>query len=179
MNASLRGNDLYSLLLDHRNVFITSDITKEYASHIAAQLMYLDAVNNEPITLLINCNGGDIDGLNTIVDTMHIMKSDVVTVNIGAAYSCGALILINGTKRYAYPNSKVLLHQPLAGLNGYLPASDLEIRTKEILKTKQRIKQMILDNSSMTLEEVDSVLSQDTYFTAQECLEYGIIDEIL
>lgn len=173
--------DLYTVLFNERIIFINEDITCETASVIVAQLMYLDSINQEDITIQISSHGGDMDVCNMIMDAMNIIKSDVRTINMGAAYSCAALLLISGTKgkRYAFPNSKVLLHQPLVGLSGYIQASDLEIRAKESIQRKEWVKELIYIKSNMPQEQIEKAIDRDTFFTAKESLLAGIVDHIL
>lgn len=179
-NSQDKG-DLYSILFTKRMLFINEDITKELASIIVGELMYLDSLNHDDITIHICTNGGDLDAATMIIDAMSLVKSDICTINIGAAYSCGALLLIAGTsgKRYAFPNSRVLLHQPLIGLNGFMQTSDLEIKTNQLIKRKKQIKEFIFKHSFLPEDKIDKVIDRDTYFTAEESLVSGLIDKIL
>lgn len=175
------SGDLFSVMFSERILFVTEDITKQFGTLLVAELMYLDSLNNDPITIQISSNGGDIDGLNMILDAMDIIKSDIITINMGAAYSCAALILLSGTKgkRYAFPNSRVLLHQPLSGTSGMMQTSDLQIKVNELQKAKNKIRELILKRTKMSEEEVDKALDRDTYFNAEEALKTGLIDSIL
>ena len=170
---------LYDVLFSQRQVFITQEITKEYSALLVAQIMYLDNVNSEPITINISSNGGDIDGMFMLLDCFKVIESPIHTINLGAAYSCAALLLMAGDKRYAFPSSRILLHQPLAGFSGYMQTSDVEIKAKEMIFIKNKIRDFIVEHSNMDAKTVEQAMDRDTYYTAQEALELGMIDKIL
>lgn len=178
-NGSERSYDIYSRLLEDRIIFLSGEVETNLANLVIAQLIFLEAKDpNKDIYLYINSPGGSVtDGLG-IIDTMNYIKCDVNTICIGMAASMGAMILSSGTKgkRFALPNSEVMIHQVLGGTRGQ--ATEIEIYTKNILKTKERMNRMLAENCNQPYEKVCQDTERDNYLTAEEALEYGIIDKI-
>ena len=178
-NGSERSYDIYSRLLEDRIIFLSGEVETNLANLVIAQLIFLEAKDpNKDIYLYINSPGGSVtDGL-AIIDTMNYIKCDVNTICIGMAASMGAMLLSSGTKgkRFALPNSEVMIHQVLGGTRGQ--ATEIEIYTKNILRTKERMNRMLAENCNQPYEKVCQDTERDNYLTAEEALEYGIIDKI-
>lgn len=171
--------DVFSRLMMDRIIFLGSDIDANVANTINAQLLYLDSLNHNEITMYINSPGGVIyDGLS-IYDTMQMITSDVKVICIGMAASMASILLSGGTKgkRFALPHSRVLIHQPLGGVKGQ--ASDINIVAIEIDKLKKELYQILVDNTGQPMDKIIKDADRDYYMTAQEALEYGIIDNII
>ncbi len=183
IEASSRGErsfDIFSRLLRERIIFLGSEIDDEVANSIVAQLLLLDSENNEKdIMLYINSPGGVITAGMAIYDTMNLIKSDVATICLGDAASMGAFLLCSGTKgkRMALPNSRIMIHQPLGGAKGQ--ATDIEIEAKEILRMKHMLIDIIAKNSGQPYDKVKEDCERDHFLSAQEALEYGLIDKIV
>ena len=183
IEASSRGErsfDIFSRLLRERTIFLGSEIDDEVANSIVAQLLLLDSENNEKdIMLYINSPGGVITAGMAIYDTMNLIKSDVATICLGDAASMGAFLLCSGTKgkRMALPNSRIMIHQPLGGAKGQ--ATDIEIEAKEILRMKHMLIDIIAKNSGQPYDKVKEDCERDHFLSAQEALEYGLIDKIV
>ncbi len=176
-----RSYDIYSRLLEDRIIFLSGPISSEVANLVIAQLIYLEAKDpSKDIFLYINSPGGSVNDGLAIIDTMNYIKCDVNTICIGSAMSMGALILASGTKgkRFALPNSEIMIHQVLisGGLSG--PATDTEIYTKNLLRNKQRLNTIISERSGQPYEKVCQDTERDNFMTAEEALEYGLIDKI-
>ena len=176
-----RSYDIYSRLLEDRIIFLSGPISSEVANLVIAQLIYLEAKDpSKDIFLYINSPGGSVNDGLAIIDTMNYIKCDVNTICIGSAMSMGALILASGAKgkRYALPNSEIMIHQVLisGGLSG--PATDIEIYTKNLLRNKQRLNTIISERSGQPYEKVCQDTERDNFMTAEEALEYGLIDKI-
>jgi ATP-dependent Clp protease protease subunit len=175
-----RAYDIYSRLLKERIIFLGSAIDSDVANAVVAQLLFLEKEDStKDITMYINSPGGVVyDGL-AIIDTMNLVKSDITTVAVGTCASMGSLILASGTKgkRFALPNSMILIHQPLGGAQGQ--ASDIEITAREILRLKDLGAKMIADASGQPVEKVMDDMDRDKYMTAPEAVEYGIVDKII
>lgn len=174
-----RSYDIYSRLLKDRIIFLGTEINDNVANAIVAQLLFLEAEDPEKdITMYINSPGGVVTSGMAIYDTMNYIKPDVQTVCIGQAASMGAFLLSAGAKgkRYALPNSRVMIHQPLGGAQGQ--ATDIEIQTKEILKIKDKLSEILAKNCGKTKEEILKDTERDNFMTATEALEYGIIDKV-
>ncbi|NME36227.1 MULTISPECIES: ATP-dependent Clp endopeptidase proteolytic subunit ClpP [Fusobacterium] len=174
-----RSYDIYSRLLKDRIIFLGTEINDNVANAIVAQLLFLEAEDSEKdITMYINSPGGVITSGMAIYDTMNYIKPDVQTVCIGQAASMGAFLLSAGAKgkRYALPNSRVMIHQPLGGAQGQ--ATDIEIQAKEILKIKDKLSEILAKNCGKTKEEILKDTERDNFMTASEALEYGIIDKV-
>ena len=176
---SERSYDIYSRLLEDRIVFLNGEIDDNVANLIVAQLIYLEGKNpNKDISIYINSPGGSVSAGLAIYDTMKYIKCDVSTICVGRAASMGAFLLAGGTKgkRFALPNSEIMIHQPLGGARGQ--ASDIQIQAKHIQHTKERMNKMLSENTGKPLEVVERDTDRDNYMTANEAKEYGIIDEI-
>jgi ATP-dependent Clp protease, protease subunit len=174
-----RGYDLYSRLLKDRIIFLTDEINDQVANIVVAQLLFLEMDNPDAdISLYINSPGGSVSAGMAIYDTMNYIKCDVRTVCVGMAASMGAFLLMAGEKgkRLALPNSEVMIHQPLGGASGQ--ATDVEIRTKWLLRTKDKMVRMMSEMTGQDQEKVRADCERDYFMTAEEALEYGIIDQI-
>jgi ATP-dependent Clp protease protease subunit len=175
-----RSYDIYSRLLKERIVFLGTPIDDHVASLIIAQLLFLASEDaNKEINLYINSPGGSVHAGLAIYDTIQFIKPDIVTICIGLAASMGQVLLSAGAtgKRYALPNSKILLHQPLGGTQGQ--ATDIEIYTKEMLRTRETLYEIISKHTGKPLEQIHKDADRDYYMTSQEALEYGIIDKVM
>ncbi len=174
-----RSYDLYSRLLDDRIIFLTGEIDDATANSVVAQLLFLEGKDSaKDISLYINSPGGSVSAGMAIYDTMNYIKCDVSTICIGLAASMGAFLLSSGTKgkRYSLPNSKIMIHQPLGGVQGQ--ASEIAIVAEEILKTKKKLNRILAENSGQPLEKVEIDTDRDYYMTAEEAEQYGLIDKI-
>ncbi len=174
-----RTYDIYSRLLEDRIIFLTGEINDAVADLVVAQLIFLEAKDpNKDICLYINSPGGSVSAGLAIYDTMNYIKCDVSTICIGMAASMGAFLLSSGAKgkRYALPNSEIMIHQPLGGAQGQ--ASDIKIQAEHILKTKHRLNTILAQNSGKPYEVVEKDTDRDNYLSAQDAKEYGLIDEI-
>ena len=171
--------DVFSRLLMDRIIFLGVPINDDVANIIQAQLLYLDSIDSTDISMYVNTPGGQVSSGLRIYDTMQYIKSDVSTICTGIAASMGSIILCGGQegKRYALPHSKVLIHQPLGGANGQ--ASDILIAAKEIEKTREILIDIIAKNSKQDKDKVFADADRDYWMTADEALEYGMIDKIL
>ena len=183
IEASSRGErsfDIFSRLLRERIIFLGDEIDDELANSIVAQLLLLDSENPEKdIMLYINSPGGVITAGMAIYDTMQLIKADVQTICIGEAASMGAFLLCSGTKgkRMALPSARIMIHQPLGGAQGQ--ATDIELEAKEILRMKKMLTTIIAENSGQKVEKVVEDCERDHYLSAQEAMEYGLIDKVL
>lgn len=174
-----RSYDIYSRLLEDRIIFLTGEITDAVADTVVAQLIYLEGKDpHKDICLYINSPGGSVTAGLAIYDTMNYIKCDVSTICIGLAASMGAFLLSSGTngKRYALPNSEIMIHQPLGGAQGQ--ASDIKIQADHIIKTKHRLNTILSLNSGKPYETVEKDTDRDNYLSAEDAKEYGLIDEI-
>ena len=174
-----RSYDIYSRLLEDRIIFLTGEINDAVADAVVAQLIYLEGKDpNKDICLYINSPGGSVTAGLAIYDTMNYIKCDVSTICIGLAASMGAFLLSSGAKgkRYALPNSEIMIHQPLGGAQGQ--ASDIKIQADHIIKTKHRLNTILSQNSGKPYEEVERDTDRDNYLSAEQAKEYGLIDEI-
>jgi ATP-dependent Clp protease protease subunit len=178
-NNGERAYDIYSRLLKDRIIILSGEITDVNSNTIVAQLLYLDSINNDDISLYINSPGGSVNGGLAIYDTMNHIKSDVSTICVGIAASMAALLLSSGTpgKRYALPNSEIMIHQPLGGVQGQ--ATDIKIAAERILKLKNKLNIMLAKNTGQELKKVEMDTERDNFMNAKDSLEYGIIDKIL
>lgn len=174
-----RSYDIYSRLLEDRIIFLTGEINDAVADLIVAQLIFLEGKDSaKDISLYINSPGGSVSAGLAIYDTMNYIKCDVSTICIGMAASMGAFLLSSGTKgkRFALPNSKVMIHQPLGGAQGQ--ASDIAIQAEEILRTKKRLNEILASNTGQDLSKIEFDTDRDFYMTAEEAEKYGIVDKI-
>ncbi|MDE6666947.1 MAG: ATP-dependent Clp endopeptidase proteolytic subunit ClpP [Clostridia bacterium] len=174
-----RSYDIYSRLLEDRIIFLSGEIDDAVANTVVAQLIYLEAKDpSKDISLYINSPGGSVSAGLAIYDTMNYVKCDVSTICIGMAASMGAFLLSSGQKgkRYALPNSEIMIHQPLGGAQGQ--ASDIKIAAEHILKTKKKLNTILSQNSGKPIEQIERDTDRDNYLSAQEALEYGLIDKV-
>ena len=175
-----RAFDIFSRLLRERIIFLGSEIDDDVANSIVAQLLLLDSENpDKDIMLYINSPGGVITAGMAIYDTMKLIKADVSTICLGDAASMGAFLLSAGTKgkRLALPNSRIMIHQPLGGAKGQ--ATDIEIEAKEILRMKTMLSALMAEHTGQTVEKIKQDTERDNFMTAQQALEYGLIDKVV
>ena len=175
-----RAYDIYSRLLKDRIIMLSGEINDQTANSIIAQLLFLDAQDStKDISIYINSPGGVITSGLAIMDTMNFIKSDVSTIAIGMAASMASVLLAAGTKgkRYALPNSTVLIHQPLGGAQGQ--ATEIEIAADEILKTRKKMNKILADATGQSIETIQRDTERDHYMSAPEAKEYGLIDQIM
>ena len=177
--AGERSYDIYSRLLEDRIIFLTGEVDDNTANIIIAQLIYLEGKNpDKDIFFYINSPGGSVSAGMAIYDTMNYIKCDVSTICIGLAASMGAFLLSSGTKgkRYALPNSEIMIHQPLGGTQGQ--ASDIEIQAKHIKNIKNKLNKILSENTGKSIKEIEKDTDRDNYMSDEEAKEYGLIDEI-
>lgn len=175
-----RAMDIYSRLLRDRIILLGSPINDDVANSIVAQLLYLQFEDSKAdIHLYINSPGGSITSGMAIYDTMQFVACDVATYCIGQCASMGALLLTAGAKgkRYALPNSRIMIHQPLAGMQG--TAAELEIHAKEVIRTKKRMNEIMLKHTGQTLEKIEQDTERDNFMSAEEARDYGLVDSVL
>ncbi|WKE64145.1 ATP-dependent Clp endopeptidase proteolytic subunit ClpP [Gallaecimonas kandeliae] len=175
-----RSFDIYSRLLKERVIFLTGQVEDHMANLIVAQLLFLEAENPEKdIHIYINSPGGSVTAGMAIYDTMQFIKADVSTLCIGQAASMGAFLLSGGAKgkRHCLPNARVMIHQPLGGFQGQ--ASDIEIHAREILFIKDRLNRLLAEHTGQDLETIALDTDRDRFMTAEQAMEYGIIDSVL
>lgn len=175
-----RSFDIYSRLLKERIIFLTGPVYDEVSALISAQLLYLESVNpDKEISFYINSPGGLVTAGMAIYDTMQYIRPDVATVCIGQAASMGSLLLAGGAKghRYCLPNARVMVHQPSGGASGQ--ASDMEIQAREILLIRKRLNEIYKEHTGRTLEEIERKLERDTYMSAEEAKNFGIVDKVI
>lgn len=179
-NQGERSYDIYSRLLAERIIFLVGEVDDSMAASITAQLLYLEAMDTEKdIQIYINSPGGSVSAGLAIYDTMQYIKCDVSTNCIGLAASMGSFLLAGGTKgkRYALPNAEVMIHQVLGGAQGQ--ATDVEITTKHLLKTKEKLNRMLAENTGKDYEVICAATERDNWMSAQEAMEFGIIDKVM
>ena len=175
-----RSYDIYSRLLKDRIIFLSEEINDHIASLVVAQLLFLEAEDPEKdICIYINSPGGSVTAGMAIYDTMQYIKCAVSTICVGLAASMGAFLLSSGTKgkRYALPNAEVMIHQPLGGARGQ--ASDIKIHADWILKTKDKLNQILSENTGQELSRIEQDTDRDNFMTAEEACEYGLIDKVI
>ena len=178
-----RSMDIFSRLLNDRIIVLSDEVNSQTASLVVAQLLFLDCQDSEKdISLYINSPGGSVtDGL-AIYDTMQYIKCDVSTICVGMAASMGAFLLSSGAKgkRIALPNSSILIHQPLIGGHGLTgQTTDIEIAAKNLVQTKERLNRILAENCGKTVEDLARDTDRDNWLTAQEALEYGLVDKVI
>lgn len=178
-NNGERVYDIYSRLLKDRIILISGEIDDNSANSIVAQLLYLDSINNDDISIYINSPGGVVTSGMAIYDTINFIKSDVSTICIGMAASMAAFLLSSGTKgkRYCLPNSEVMIHQPLGGAQGQ--ATEIKIAAERILKLKDKLNKILANNTGKNIKTVEQDTERDYFLSAKEALDYGLIDQIL
>ena len=174
-----RAYDIYSRLLKNRIILLSGEINDDTSNVIIAQLLYLDSISNDDISLYINSPGGSITSGMAIYDTMNFIKSDVSTICVGMAASMAAFLLSCGKKgkRYCLPNSEVMIHQPLGGVNGQ--ATEIDIVAKRIINIRSKINSILAKNTKKNLKQIEKDTDRDYYMDANSALDYGIIDKIL
>ena len=175
-----RSYDTYSRLLNDRIIFLSDEVNDATASLVVAQLLYLEAQDNtKDISLYINSPGGSVSAGFAIFDTMNFIKCDVSTICVGMAASMGAFLLSAGAKgkRYALPNSEIMIHQPLGGMQGQ--ASDMKIHADHIIKTRERLNTVLSERTGKSIEEITRDTERDNFLSAAEAAEYGLIDKVI
>lgn len=178
-NKGERSYDIYSRLLEDRIIFLDGEITSQSANLVIAQLIYLEGKDpDKDIMMYINSPGGSVVAGMAIYDTMNYIKCDVCTICVGMAASMGAILLSSGAKgkRYALPNSEVMIHQPLGGFQGQ--ASDIKIHAEHMMRTKKLINKILSENTGMPLETIEKDTDRDNFMSADEAKKYGLIDKI-
>ena len=178
-NQGERAYDIFSRILKNRIILLSGEIDDNTANIVIAELLYLDSINNDDISLYINSPGGSVSAGMAIFDTMNYIKSDVSTICIGMAASMAAFLLACGKsgKRYCLPNSEVMIHQPLGGVQGQ--ATEIKIVAERIIKLKNKLNQILSEKTNKKLTEIEKDTDRDYYMNSQEALEYGIIDKII
>ncbi len=175
-----RSYDIYSRLLKERIIFLSDEVNDVTASLVIAQLLFLDAEDpGKDIFLYINSPGGSVTAGMGIFDTMQYIKSDVATICVGMAASMGAFLLAAGAKgkRFALPNSTIMIHQPLGGMQGQ--ASDMKIHAEYILKVKEKLNKILSERTGKSFEQVEKDTDRDNFLSADEAKEYGLIDDVM
>lgn len=174
-----RAYDIYSRLLKDRIIILNGEITDNSSNIVVAQLLYLDSLNNDDISLYINSPGGSITAGMAIFDTMNFIKSDVSTICVGMAASMAAFLLSSGEKgkRYILPNAEVMIHQPLGGAQGQ--ATEIKIAAERILKLKKKLNKILSDNTGKDIDTIDNDTERDYFMDSDEALNYGIVDKVL
>lgn len=179
-NRGERSYDIFSRLLSDRIIVLSDEVNDATASLVVAQMLFLEGQDpDKDISLYINSPGGSVTAGFAIYDTMQYIKCDVSTICMGMAASMGAFLLSSGTKgkRFALPNSEIMIHQPLGGAKGQ--ATDIEIHTKNILRTKERLNRILSENTGQDYETVIKDTERDNFMTAQEAKEYGLVDAVI
>lgn len=174
-----RSYDIFSRILEDRIIFLSGEITDEVANLVVAQLIYLESKDpTKDISIYINSPGGSVTAGMAIYDTMNYIRCDVATICVGMAASMGAFLLSSGTKgkRYALPNAEIMIHQVLGGARGQ--ATDVAIQTQQLLKTKNKLNRILAENTGKDVSVVERDTERDNYLTAQEALDYGLIDQV-
>ena len=175
-----RSYDIYSRLLKERVIFMVGPVNDQVANLVVAQLLFLESENpDKDISFYINSPGGSVSAGMAIFDTMNFIKPEVSTLCIGMAASMGAFLLAAGAKgkRFSLPNSKIMIHQPSGGSQGQ--ATEIEIQAREILKTREQLNRILADCTGQPLERIERDTERDYYMSAQECKEYGLIDQVI
>ena len=179
-NRGERSYDIFSRLLNDRVIFLSDEVNDATASLVVAQMLYLEAQDpDKDIAFYINSPGGSVTAGMAIYDTMNYIKCDVSTICIGMAASMGAFLLSSGTKgkRFALPNSEIMIHQPLGGARGQ--ASDIKIQADLILRTRDTLNRILAENTGKTMEQVAKDTDRDNFMTAEQALAYGLVDKVL
>lgn len=179
-NRGERSYDIFSRLLNDRIIVLSDEVNDTTASIVVAQLLFLEGQDPEKdISLYINSPGGSVTAGMAIYDTMQYIKCDVSTICMGMAASMGAFLLSSGAKgkRYALPNSEIMIHQPLGGARGQ--ATEIKIVADHILKTRDRLNRILAENTGRSIEEIARDTERDNYLSAQEAMEYGLVDKVI
>ncbi len=174
-----RSYDIFSRILEDRIIFLSGEITDEVANLVVAQLIYLESKDpTKDISIYINSPGGSVTAGLAIYDTMNYIRCDVATICVGMAASMGAFLLSSGTKgkRYALPNAEIMIHQVLGGARGQ--ATDVAIQTQQLLKTKNKLNRILAENTGKEVSVVEHDTERDNYLTADEAVQYGLIDQV-
>ncbi len=179
INNSEKVYDIYSRLLKDRIIIINGEIDNNVSSSTVAQLLYLDSISNDDISIYINSPGGNVTDGFAIYDTMNFIKSDVSTIGIGICASMAAFLLSSGTKgkRYILPNAEVMIHQPLGGVEGQ--ATEIKIAAEHILKTKNKLNKILSNNTNKSIKIIENDTERDNFMDALEAMNYGIVDKII
>ena len=179
-NRGERSYDIFSRLLNDRIIVLSDEVNDATASVVVAQLLYLESQDpDKDISLYINSPGGSVTSGMAIYDTIKYIKCDVSTICMGMAASMGAFLLSSGTKgkRYALPNSEIMIHQPLGGMQGQ--ASDMQIAARHIQRTKEKLNAILAENTGRSIEEIATDTDRDNWLTAEQALEYGLVDKVI
>ncbi len=179
-NRGERSYDIFSRLLNDRIIMLSDEVNDATASIVIAQLLYLEGQDAEKdISLYINSPGGSVTAGMAIYDTMQYIKCDVSTICMGMAASMGAFLLSSGAKgkRYALPNSEVMIHQPLGGSKGQ--ATEIQIAAEHILKTREKLNKILAENTGKSIEEIARDTERDNFLTAEQAMEYGLVDKVI
>ena len=175
-----RHYDIFSLLLKERIIMLSGEINDEVATLVVSQLLYLSSIDSKKdISIYINSPGGSVTSGMAIYDTMQLISNDVKTICVGMAASMGAFLLAGGTKgkRYALPNSEIMIHQPLGGAKGQV--TDIEILTKRLLQTKKNMNKILAENTNQDEKKIEVDTERDNFMTSYEAKEYGLIDKVI
>ncbi|MBP3841446.1 MAG: ATP-dependent Clp protease proteolytic subunit [Bacilli bacterium] len=174
-----RSYDIFSRLLKNRIILISGEINDSVSSSVIAELLYLDSINHDDISIYINSPGGSVSSGLAIYDTMNFVKSDVSTICVGMAASMGAFLLSSGKKgkRFALPNSEIMIHQPLGGAEGQ--ATEIKIVCEHILKLKNKLNKILSKNTGKNIKTIEKDTERDNYMSSNDALNYGLIDKII
>lgn len=174
-----KSYDIYSRLLKDRIIILCGEINDTNSNIVIAELLYLDSLNNNDISIYINSPGGSVTSGMAIYDTINFIKSDISTICVGMAASMAAFLLSSGTKgkRYVLPNSEVMIHQPLGGAEGQ--ATEIKIAAERILKLKDKMNQLLSKNTGQNIKKISEDTERDYFLTADEAVKYGLVDKIL
>ena len=180
MKNALAGSEMEEQFLKRREIFLWGEVHDESAENIVKKILFFDGINDDDITLYINSPGGVISAGLAIYDAMRYAKSDVSTVVMGQAASMGAVLLCAGTKgkRFAWENSRVLIHQPLISGNMYGPASDIQIQAEEMLRTREKLNQILANHTGQSMKTITEDTDRDYFMSADEAKKYGIVDKV-
>lgn len=169
--------DLYSRMLKDRIIFLSGEINDSLANIVISELLYLDNQNNEDIYLYINSPGGSITAGMSVYDTMNFINSKVITIGLGMCASMAAFLLSSGNTRYALPNTEIMIHQPIGGAQGQ--ATDIKIAAERIIKLKSKLNKILAKNTKQNISKITKDTERDNFLSAEEALEYGLIDKII
>lgn len=174
-----RSYDIFSRLLKNRIILISGEINDSVSSSVIAELLYLDSINHDDISIYINSPGGSVSSGLAIYDTMNFVKSDVATICVGMAASMGAFLLSSGKKgkRFALPNSEIMIHQPLGGAEGQ--ATEIRIACDHILNLKDKLNKILSKNTGKNIKAIERDTERDNYMSSDDALSYGLIDKII
>lgn len=178
-NNSERSYDIFSRLLKNRIIILSGEIDDNLANSVVAQLLYLDSINHDDISLYINSPGGSVTAGMAIYDTMNFVKSDISTICLGMAASMAAFLLSSGerNKRYILPNAEVMIHQPLGGVKGQ--ATEIKIAAEHILKLRKKLNKILSINTNQSIEVIENDTERDNFMDSNDALKYGLVDKII